>query len=148
MNLLFASGTFDGFTLEEAVIKTFATYNIDGMFEKDFFGVDEVPEKSGFPDPYTPWKYMRSTCTDIIKGKHTPVFMKFVLHGDTSPYAAEPGSSNIGSLLIIIRFENTGLSLTTGTSMKEFIPDHTIDSLWDRDVKALLTRCNVEFEEL
>ena len=48
MNLLFSTDTFDGFTLEEAVIKTFASYNIDGLYERGFFDGDDTAGKSGF----------------------------------------------------------------------------------------------------
>ncbi len=148
MNLFFNTGSFDGFTVEEATIKTFATYNIDGLYEKDFFDPDEEAETSAFPDLYTPWKLLKNSCRDIIKGKHTPVFMKFVLHGDITRFSDSPGFSGVKALILIIRFENTGLSLTTGTSMKEFIMDSDVDRLWDNEVKRLLTSLNVEYEEL
>ena len=147
MNLLFSTDTFDGFTLEEAVIKTFASYNIDGLYERGFFDGDDTAGKSGFDDPYTPWGLLRGSCRDLIKGKHTPVFMKFVFHGNTSPYGELPAFPNIRALLVMIRFDNTGLSVTTGTSMKEFIPDHDIDVLWDKNIKKLFTGCNIEYEE-
>ena len=148
MNHLFTLETFDRFTLEEGVIKTFASYSIDGLFENDFFDGDDPVEKNVLGDPYTPWGLLRGSCRDLIKGKHTPGFMKFVFHGDTSPYRELPGFPNIRALLIMIRFDNTGLSVTTGTSLKEFIPDHEIDILWDNDIKKLFTGCGIEFEEL
>lgn len=147
MNLLFTSDTFDGFTLEEAVIKTFVSYSIDGLFESGFFDGDDTMETPGFNDPYTPWALLRGSCRDLIKGKHTPEFMKFVFHGDTSPFGELPGFPNIRALLVMIRFDNTGLFVTTGTSMKEFIPDHDIDILWDKKIKTLFTGCDVDYEE-
>ena len=148
MNRLFASDRFDNFTVEEAVIKTFVTYNIDGMFEHGFYEEDDPLKGDTLFDGFTPWKLLRNNCTDLIKGKHTPVFMKFVFHGDTSLFSSYPEFDNIKALLIMIRFENTGLSLTTGTSMKEFSPDRTIDGLWDNQIKKLLTDCNCDYEEL
>ncbi len=148
MNMLFNSGSFDTFTLEEAAIKTFAAYNIDGLYEKDFFDVDDINRAAAFDDPYTPWKLLKPYCRDLIKGTHTPIFMKFVLHGDPALFTDPAQLSGVKALILIIKFENTGLTLTTGTSMKEFIPDSDIDRLWDAEVKKFLTSLNAEYEEL
>ena len=148
MNLLFTSGTFDSFTLEEGVIKTFLTYTLDGLYEKDFYEEDDPIRYSVFNDNYTPWGLVRASCTDLIKGKHTPVFMKFILHGPVTDFPDLPDLQSIKALLIMIRFENTGLTLTTGTSLNTFSMSHDADRYWDAHVRKLLTNNNVEFEEM
>lgn len=148
MNLLFISEVFDRFTVEEAVIKTFVTYNIDGLFEKSFFNDEDLPQGSCDADGYSPWKLIRPSCKDLIRGKHTPVFMKFVFHGDLTPFADMPEISNTKALLIIIKYENHSLTITTGSSMKEFSPDRSMEEKWDRHIKKLLASENVDFEEL
>ncbi len=147
MNLLFNTDSFDSFTLEEASIKTMACFNIDGLYEKDYFDDPGEENAPSFPDPYTPWRLIKPLCRDIIKGKHTPIFMKFVLHGDTG-FMEDPSFLGVKALILMIRFESTGLSITTGTSMKEFILGSDTDRLWDEEVRRLLTSLNVEYEEL
>jgi len=145
MNLLLTTGAFDEFTLEEGVVKTFLTYSLDGLYEKGFYEENDPVEGYSFNDGYTPWGLVRTYCTDLIKGKHTPVFMKFVLHG---PIPDIPGGQNIKALLVIIRFENTGLTLTTGTSLNIFSTDRDIDRYWDSRVREFLNEKGVEFEEM
>ena len=142
MNLLFFGDLFDNCTLEEAVVKTFVTYNIDGAFEKGFFKDEEEPGETG--DGYVPWKMLKEHCTDLIKGKNTPVFMKFVFHGDSS-FLSDP---DLKALLLILKYENGTLTLVTGTSFKSFSLDKDTEKLWDRRVTELLRERNVEYEEL
>ena len=148
MNLLLMTDTFDHFTLEDTVIKTFATFNIDGLYNSGFFeGEEDVPERRSF-DGYTLWGLLRRNCTEIIKGKHTPVFMKYVLHGNRQDFADVPEYADIKALLMIIKYDPLSLTVTTGTSMNSFSLDHGIDKLWDNTVKELLHRQNIAFEEL
>ncbi len=145
MNLLFTTDIFDEFTLEEGVIKTFLTYTLDGLYEKSFYDEDDPVKDMSFSDGYTPWGLVRASCTELIRGKHTPVFMKFVLHG---PVPDLPDRQKIKALLIMVRFENTGLTLTTGTSLNIFLPDHDIDRYWDSRVRELLNEKGAESEEM
>ncbi len=140
------SETFDTFTVEEAAIKTYAFFNIDGAYDTGFFGGEETAPKSF--DGYTRWKLLRITCIEIIKGKHTPSFMKFVFHGNREEFSDIPEYADIKALLFIIRYDSNGLTITTGTSMNSFSLDFSIDRLWDEAVKKLLTARNVDYEEL
>lgn len=148
MNLLLMTDTFDHFTLEDAVIKTFATFNIDGLYDSSFFDSEQDSGDRQSFDSYTPWGLIRHNCTEIIKGKHTPVFMKYVLHGSKKDFSDLPGYADIKALLMIIKYDPNGLTVTTGTSMNTFSLDHGIDDIWDKAVKELLKNKDVAFEEL
>ena len=148
MNLMLMTDTFDRFTLEDAVIKTFAAFSIDGLYDSTFFYGENGPEGRQSFDSYTPWGLLRHNCTEIIKGRHTPVFMKYVLHGCKEDFGDMPEYADIKALLMIIRYDPNGLTVTTGTSMNSFSLDRSIDDLWDNAVKELLKKKNVAFEEL
>ena len=148
MNLLLTTDVFDRYTLEEGVIKTYLTYTLDGLYEKSFYDEDDPVKDMSFNDGYTPWGLVRASCTELIRGKHTPVFMKFVLHGPVTDFPDLPDHQNIKALLIMIRFENTGLTLTTGTSLNAFSMSHDADRYWDSRVRELLSETGVEFEEM
>ncbi len=148
MNLLFFGDLFDNCTLEEASIKTFVTYNIDGAFEKGFFKDDEDLENGEKDDIYVSWKMLKEHCRDLIKGKNTPVFMKLVFHGDSSFLKDTKEYEDLKALLLIVKFESGTLTLVTGTSFKSFSLDKDTEKLWDRRVTELLIKRDVEYEEL
>ena len=84
MSQLLISDTFDIFLLEEAVISTSNTYTIAGHINKEFYQEIPMQEKeNSLPDicyEFRPWQEMKELCFNLIKGKRTPLFCKFVLH--------------------------------------------------------------------
>ena len=80
MNHLLVADTFDNFLLEEATISTANVYQIDGHINKEFYATDELTEAQSIPYDFAQWKDMKPLCFNLIKGKRTPLFFKFVLH--------------------------------------------------------------------
>ncbi len=78
MSLLLGSNTFDTFLLEEAVITTNATISIDGRIPKGFYTDEEREELSLVGLSHLPYGQIREKCFELIKGKKTPVYFKFV----------------------------------------------------------------------
>ena len=79
MNHLLVADTFDPFLLEEATISTALTVTIDGHINKDFYPADERGEDC-IPWELQSFSKIKGLCFDLIKGKHTPLYFKFVLH--------------------------------------------------------------------
>lgn len=79
MNQLLAGDAFDIFLLEEASVSTANTYTIDGRINRDFYTAEEL-EAGICPYEFQPWSETKGLCFHLIKGKHTPLFFKFVLH--------------------------------------------------------------------
>ena len=79
MNHLLVADTFDPFLLEEATVSTALTVTIDGHINKDFYPAEERSADC-IPWELQSWSKIKGLCFDLIKGKHTPLYFKFVLH--------------------------------------------------------------------
>ncbi len=144
--------TFDSYSLTEAQVTTFCTFQIDGRLEREFFGEGEGPDAS---DTYVRWKLVRERVFDVIRGRKTPLAFKFVLFyppellGD---FLRESGSTVrediVAGLCINLRFDGTNLLLTTGTSMKTFTADRSCERAWDDAVARMLASHGILAEKL
>ena len=155
MNQLLTSDTFDLFLLEEATIVGACTYQIDGESRKDFYGEDD-PES--FPTgsyDFVTWKSMRGLVFDLIKGKHTPLSFKIVLHLLPEHVASILTSGNssvtpeqVKAFVLTIRYDGAKTLLTTGTSFHTFIMDKEPDALWDAAFEKYLYKKEIEVVKL
>lgn len=146
MNQLLAADTFDMFLLEEAVISTACTFTIDGHINRDFFH-SEDREPVELPYEFRPWSEIKGLCFDLIKGKRTPLFFRFVLHLMPEKAAAlltKEGSdvapSLVKSLVLNIRYDGTKAVLTTATACHTFLPSREPDAIWDKALMKYLEK--------
>lgn len=154
MSRLLASDTFDCFLLEEALISTANTYTIDGRINQDFFRGEETD--SGLPaHEFRPWSEIKGLCFDLIKGRRTPLFFRFVLHLMPEKAAAllqkencSIDPSQIKALVLTIRYDGSKAVLTTGTSFHSFVLSKEPDAIWDRALTRYLAGKGIDFEEL
>lgn len=154
MNQLLAGDTFDIFLLEEAVISTANTYTIDGHINKDFF----PPEERGtdcIPYDFQPWSEIKGLCFNLIKGKHTPIFFKFVFHFKPEKATAllaqqgnQASADNLKAMVLNIRYDGTRAVLTTGTSYHTFVMNKDADSIWDKALMKYLSGKGIGYEEM
>lgn len=154
MNQLLAGDTFDSFLLEEAVIRTANTFTIDGHINVDFY----PPEERGsdcIPYEFQSWSEIKGLCFNLIKGKNTPLYFKFILHlkpeQAAALFAKEKDSidfSLIKALVLNIRFDNSKATLTTGISYHTFVMDREPDAIWDKAVTGFLAQKGIGFELL
>lgn len=165
MSRLLASDTFDCFLLEEAVISTANTFTIDGRVNQDFFDEDdrdaiasETPSSGQIPTfkrEFRPWSEIKGLCFDLIKGKRTPLFFRFVLHLMPEKAAAllakencDADPSQIKALVLNIRYDGSNAILTTGTSFHTFVLSKEPDAIWDKALMKYLERNGIEYEVL
>lgn len=154
MNRLLAGDSFDDFLLEEATISTANTYTIDGHINVDFYPLEERSADC-LPYEFQPWSEIKGLCFHLIKGKHTPLFFKFVLHLKPnkatellSQQNCSIDSSQIKALVLNIRYDGTKAILTTGTAYHTFVMNKEADTIWDGALIKHLTDKEIEFEEL
>ena len=144
MNQLLVADTFESFLLEEAVISTACTFHIDGhdSSEKDTY-------------EFRPWGKVKGLCFDLIKGKRTPLFFRFVLHLMPDKAAAllekencdvEP--SEVKALVLNIRYDGSKATLTTGTALNSFHLSKMPDAIWDKSLRKFLDGKGIDYEEL
>ena len=154
MNQLLTSDTFDMFLLEEAVISTSCTFTIDGHINRDFYG-SEGGEAVELPYEFRPWSEIKGLCFDLIKGKRTPLFFRFVLHLMPEKAAAllsKEGSdvepSLVKALVLNIRYDGAKAVLTTATAYQTFLLSKEPDAIWDRALRKYLDGKGILYEEL
>lgn len=147
MSLLFSSEAFDKFYISEASIKTFITYQLDGYTNKDFLGEEEPIEK------YARWAKVRPICRELIKGKRTPLSMRFTFVVPAAETAAilksrdYVGDTNGIHLLFNISFEGAKLSLVSASSTDTFLLDKSHDDIWDEAFEKYLKQLNIDFDK-
>ena len=155
MNKLLRSETFDNFLLQEAIITSGATYQIDGRINKGFYSEEEVEEMGIAGYRMLPFSFLRGNCFDLIKGKKTPAAFKFVflLSPDnlekTIAAAGSPFTRNdITGTFINLTFQNQLLTLTTGISYSIFSLDKSLENYWDESVEKFLNKNEIEYEKM
>lgn len=141
MSAMLLHDTFDGFTLSEATVKTAVSFVIDGKINPDFYDNESsLPE-----EPFVQYGQVRGFFYEIIKGKRTPVYFKFVFHAPGELIEKLLSESDTGftpkdinSLTLTATFKDGALTVLTGTNLATFSLDKTIDQAWDRYVAGFL----------
>lgn len=154
MNHLLAAETFDSFLLEEAVISMANTFTIDGHVNREFYQNDENTDFQSLSE-FRPWSELKSLCFDLIKGRHTPLLFRFVLHLKPEKALAllekegcEMDLSQLKALVLTIRYDGSKAVLTTGTAFHTFVLSKEPDAIWDRALKKFLDGKGISYEEL
>lgn len=155
MHHLLVNDTFDNFLMSDATISTANTYQLDGHINKDFFSSEELMDGSCPAYDFSEWKDMKPLCFNLIKGKRTPLFFKFILH--LKPEAVgkllAAGSCNIPleqvkALVLTIKYDGTQVVLTTGSAFHTFVMSKEPDNIWDKALLQFLARKNIDYEIL
>lgn len=153
MQHLLVSDTFEPFLLEEAVVSAACTFTIDGHINSEFYGSED--DNAGKLYDLRPWGEVKGLCFDLIKGKRTPLFFRFVLHLMPEKASAllekescpvEP--SQVKALVLNIRYDGSKAVLTTGTAFHTFILSKEPDAIWDKALKKYLDGKGILYEEL
>ena len=140
--------------MPEAVISQDITFTIDGHLKKDYFSREELEEQNLTVGDILPYSYMRPALYQLIRGKKTPVYFKFVLM--LSPINLEKTLSlsesgltplDVGGMFLNITYQNGSLAATTGISYKTFTTEKTLNHEWDKMVKKFLSKHSIVWEE-
>ena len=142
MTKLLAGDTFDTFLFSEGSVTTFTTFLIDGTWHPEYFGEG---------DQVMTWRMIRPVLYNIIKGKHTPIHMRIVLK--LADYNAEKllkssglslTKEQIDGLFLNLTYAKDEASITTGTSLRIFTLDKSLDRVWDDMVSRFLQVKGIE----
>ena len=153
MNELLLKNTFDFFLLQEATINTFASFNIDGHRLDDFFSDVEL-DKMDERDSLMPYEMFRDWCYNIVKGKKAPLSFQiiFALPCDIVEQIAMANELSVAAsdmhLVAIFRFVDGNLTITTGTSMKEFSLDKSLEHAFDKWMFDFLNSAGIVFDKM
>lgn len=151
MAKLLLSETFDPFKFIEGEITSFATFRFDGYLKKDFFDSDEL-ETIGNRE-HALWKDMREFCFSLIKGKKTPLGFKFVFglsRSNIEKLLTQQNlnftSSDVDGLYINLKYDGHRLQCVTGTSLRTFTLDKSLEQAWDMMVQKFFAQKEIMFE--
>ena len=151
-NALFAGNVFDSFCVTEASFSTLVNITIDGHVNADFGkGKSEAETQAVQPegptDKIARWQQIRPLCYEAIKGDKPPVRFKVVFMtppDKAESFAARHGlnikGSDIAGLFMNIRFEGGKMFCVSGTSLKTFTLDKSLENAWDESVEAFLKK--------
>lgn len=147
---LFLKDIFHRFSFVEASFTTFLTYTIDGLLQKDFFDNESRPDRR-----YCLWKEIQPQCYNIIRGKRTPLHFKIVFQMDNhymEPLLRQWGVNfrpeDIFGLYLNFQYDGKDMICTTGTSLKVFTLDKTLDHLWDQSVQNFFRKYHIVFQDI
>lgn len=152
MGKLFGSELFDAFAVSEASVSTFTSFQIDGSFHRDYYG-DPAGAGEDCPAALT-WKLLRPHIFELIKGKYVPLGLKLVFRlsdRNVGKLLAQAGiplqAGDVAGLFLNILYAEGKISCTTGTSLKIFTLDKSLDRAWDEMVRRYLRQCQIPFLE-
>ncbi|MCD8022073.1 MAG: DUF5721 family protein [Lachnospiraceae bacterium] len=152
MKKLLTDDTFDAFLLSEASITTFATFQIDGRFHPDYLNTSEAEQLTSEKAGYTLWKRVRPFFFDLTKGKHTP--LRFGIVFRQAPHNVEKMLSQGGrtstpeqedGLFLNIHFDGKALMCVSGTSLKTFTLDKSLEHAWDDLLEKFFRQKQIPF---
>ena len=142
---LFVGDAFDDFLVTEASFSTLTNITIDGHMNREFMGEAELalPEK----DKVIAWRTLKPLCYNIIKGQKVPLRFKIIFMLPTEivlKFLDDEGLDiepvEINALFLNVKFESGALTCTTGTSMKIFTLDKSLEDAWECRMMKFLDR--------
>lgn len=138
MNDIITKEKFDSFYLHELRLRTGLDYYISGRVNASYY---DTEEQDSLPE-YISWKDIKQTVFELVKGDRLPISIKLVLmfNRDNITRLIEMNNlplseDDIGALFLNVYYENEKLVVTTGSSLKTFSLDKTLDNVWDETVE-------------
>lgn len=153
MAKLLANTTFDSFLLREMELMTFTGFTITGQFNEAFFTKEELEERG--ENRSILWSEVRQIAYSMIKGSKTPLSLKIVFQLPEEPsvqlidsFGGRLRKEEVGGLYLNVRFEKGELRIITGTAIKTFTLDKSLEQEWDKLVRNILKEQGIVFEEI
>ena len=149
---LLTTDLFYEFIVSEASVTSFTTFHIDGSWHPDYFS-SSVPEET-VPD-HLLWSALQPRMKDLIKGKNLPLKMTLILR--LAPDYVEKvvrqaglniDAGQIAGFFLNIQYQRDRLICTTGTSLKIFLMDKSVEHAWDDLVGRLFRQRGIPYELL
>ncbi len=152
MGQLFYGALFEDFLLEEAGIVSACTFLIDGHTNEAYFAQGSDAAQAPAPS-LRPFPELRPTLAKLIQGKRPPLSMAITLHMAPAAQesllqkqAAKTESSALAALVLNIKYDGEKVTLISAPSYRRFVPDKSLDALWDGSVAAYLEAKKIAFE--
>lgn len=151
MNCLLIQNVFDNFLLSELDIITYNHFHISGSLNEGYYSTDEIESLAG--RKYSTWSEVKPIAFTLVKGNKLPLSIKIVFLLSSSNVenvlrkcGLTMKAEEINGLFLNVRFEKGNVNLITGTSIKTFTLDKTLEQVWDEDIKTFLKHYEIAFE--
>ena len=146
MTKLLTKAFFDSFLVSEAQVTTFTTFSVDGTWHPDFFLPPQerarAEEERQTPPQETAgltWKLIRPLFYELIRGRNTPLSFHIVLKLSPSNVErllqsggiSQVRPEQIDGLFLNFTYQNDTVTCVTGSSLKVFTLDKTLEHTWD-----------------
>ncbi len=153
MNRLLKTELFDHFLLAEATIHGAISYSVDGHINREFFDTEELADLTADGSEYLPFSHFRPICYELIRGKHTPLYMKFVFllspaNAIKTITSVDTGftAEDVSGIFLNLTFRDGHLVLTAGVSYRTFTLDRSFDNAWDSLAARFLSSHGIDFD--
>ena len=152
MSKLLIQNVFDAFLVSEVTIHTFQRFEMNGKLNRDYYSAEELETLGG--RTHAKWGEVRPFAYQIVKGNKTPLSFQISLM--LSQKAIDSVLTNQGVLMdsnevtglyFHLRYENNELHVVTGTGVKTFTLDKTLDYAWDEQAMKYLKNNEIAYEE-
>ena len=153
MSQLLVKETFDIMNLSEAIISIGNTFQISGEINREFYTDQELELLSN--TAYSSWSSLKSICLGLIKGNKTPTYMKIVFLLPPTEVQKlidmnqlDFSATDVNGLFLNIKYSENSLTIITGSSIRIFTLDKSLDTAFDKYCKQFLTLSNIDFDEI
>lgn len=152
MKKLLILDTFDTFLLSEATVVTYATFHVDGKLRPDYFGTEEQKALTVEQCGYALWRRLRPFFLEIMKGKNTPLQFQIVFR--LAPHNVEQllrqsgvslDADSVDGLFLNLLFDGSQLNCVSGTSLKLFTLDKSLEQAWDSMLERFFRKKEIPF---
>ena len=120
---------------------------------RDFYDADELAALTADGSEYLPFSYLRPVFFELIRGRHTPLYLKFVFllspsNAKKTILSSDTGfvPDDISGIFLNLTFRDGQMVLTTGVSYRTFTTDHSFDIAWDTLAARFLTNHGLDFD--
>lgn len=142
---------FDEFLMSEMDIAIAHSIHIDGKINKDWYSTEEVEALEG--RTLAKWKEIKPIAYEMIKGNKTPLGFKMIfelnreqleklLVNSKSSFSLE----DVNGLYIHVKFDKNGLSVITGSNIRIFTMDKSLEQYWDDTVRLMMKKYQIAYE--
>lgn len=145
MSALLVGSVFDNFALSELKMNNAGGFVIDGHRNRDFYDEEEfesLPEKE-----FLLWSEVKNIVYDMVKGNKQPVAMQIAFRLNSVNTGKTINNSGItvpleqvGGIFLNIRYDRTALTVTSGTALKTFSMDRSLENTWDEFAERFLKK--------
>lgn len=148
MSSLFVKEWLDSMELTEGEITTFCNIKIDGRRRQEWYDSQELSEYPETAQEFITWKEYKQQAYQMIKGKKVPQLFRLILRlpqnklAEYMPQAVQKQfqPEDVQGLYLNIKYEKKRLSVVTGTSLKKFSMDKSLEQAWDEEIAVILKK--------